>query len=112
MKLRENFTDNMKLIFERSSYSLAEFADELSISRSALQDILKGSSNPTLSTVDLIAEKLDIDPISLLSVSETQMPAADSLTQLLDWILDLPGEERPLAAKAIETFLLTAIDDK
>ena len=99
MNLRENFAVNMKTIFERSNHSLTEFADELSISRSSLQDILKGKSNPTLATVELIAEKLDVNPLSLFS-----------LTQLLDWLFELSEENRALAAQSVKTFLFACLD--
>ena len=110
MNLRENFAVNMKTIFERSNHSLTEFADELSISRSSLQDILKGKSNPTLATVELIAEKLDVNPLSLLSFSEEEIQAAFSLTQLLDWLFELSEENRALAAKSVKTFLFACLD--
>ncbi len=110
MNLRENFAVNMKTIFERSNHSLTEFAEELSISRSSLQDILKGKSNPTLATVELIAEKLGVDPLSLLSFSEEEIQAAFSLTQFLDWFFDLSEENRALAAKSIEAFLFACLD--
>lgn len=110
MNLRENFAVNMKTIFERSNHSLTEFADELSISRSSLQDILKGKSNPTLATVELIAEKLDVNPLSLLSFSEEEIQAAFSLTQLLDWLFELSEENRALAAKSVKTVLFACLD--
>ena len=109
MKLRKNFTVNMKTLFKRSNHSLTEFADELSISRSSLQDILKGKSNPTLATVELIAEKLDVDPLSLLSFSEEEIQVAFSLTQILDWLLELSEEDRSLAAKSVESFLFACL---
>lgn len=71
--LRESFSDSMNIIFKNSHLTLSEFADELSISRSSLQDILKGRSNPTLQTIEFIAAHLGTEPLNLLSRSDDQM---------------------------------------
>lgn len=46
---------------------MAEFSEKLDISKATLQSYLSGEGNPTLDTVDHIAEHLGVEPISLLA---------------------------------------------
>lgn len=105
MALQKNLADIMTAIRAEQKKSLSEFAEELSISRSSLQDILKGKGNPTLSTVELIAEQLGADPLLLLSCPESEMRTTVYLAHLLDWFQQLPSEEQQEFAAAINTIL-------
>lgn len=67
MNLQKNFSTNMNVIHGSHSKTLTEFAEELCISRSSLQDILRGKCNPRIDTVEQIARQLGMDPLSLLS---------------------------------------------
>lgn len=112
MTLRSNFSNSINIIFEHNKRSLSEFANELSISRSNLQDILKGNSNPTLATVELIAERLELDPVSLLTYSQDELQITISLSRLLDRTMDLPDEKKKILAEAFSTIIITLVDIK
>lgn len=72
MSLSSNFSKNLSSMRKGCNSTLTEFADEISVSRSYLQSALKGSCNPTLDTVEHIAEKLQVSPDLLLSLPGTQ----------------------------------------
>lgn len=67
MSLSSNFSKNLSSMRKSCNSTLTEFAEEISVSRSYLQSALKGSCNPTLDTVEHIAEKLQVAPDLLLS---------------------------------------------
>ena len=57
----------IRTLKELNKKSMSEFAEELEISRSTLQEYLSGTGNPRLSTVEHLAKKLQINPIFLVS---------------------------------------------
>lgn len=67
MDMQRNMADMLRAKRALSGQSIGEWADELGIAPSTLQDYLKGSGNPTLRMVDHLAEKLGIDPLSLIA---------------------------------------------
>lgn len=71
MNLQKNFSNNMNVIHGSHSKTLTEFAEELCISRSSLQDILRGKCNPRIDTVEQIARQLGMDPLTLLSCPDS-----------------------------------------
>ena len=69
MSIRENLARRLREIKEELGLSLTEFSEELEISRTLLQAILAGKANPRADTIEHIAKKLKISPISLLAPS-------------------------------------------
>ena len=67
MEIQKNMAAVMLAMKEKQGKSLTELSEELEISRSALQEYLAGNGNPTLSTVEHLAEKLGIPPVALVS---------------------------------------------
>lgn len=88
MSLSDNFSNNLLYLRKIHNHTLTQFADEISISRSHLQNVLKGFCNPTLDTVEQVAEGLRIDPILLLSASCRVEPAQMS-PQFLQSVLEM-----------------------
>lgn len=70
MSLRENLAHSMNIIRTARQLSICEFSEELYIARSTMQDILSGTGNPRMDTVEHIAEQLRIDPLALLCDNE------------------------------------------
>ena len=60
-----NFSAKLKNAKEERGATFVEFAEEMGISKSALQEYLKGNTNPRLDTIKLLAEKLGM-PVSEL----------------------------------------------
>ena len=67
MGIQQNMADIMRMIKQQRGKSVMELSEELEISASTLQDYLKGEGNPTVKMVERLAEKLEIDPIALVS---------------------------------------------
>lgn len=57
----------MNAIRTSRNQSIAEFSEELGISRSSAQDLLNGRGNPRMDTIEHIASRLRISPLLLLS---------------------------------------------
>ena len=66
MDLNKNFSTILNIIKSERQKSMTEFSEELEISRSALQEYLSGSGNPNLTTIEHIAQKLNVSPCFLL----------------------------------------------
>lgn len=79
--------------------SLEEYSKELGISKSALQKYEAGTGNPTLATVQTIADHLHESPAQLLGMySEEEMEAAGLMFRTLEWSMGLSeGSRRELA---------------
>ena len=88
MSLQKNFSATLRAIKESQGKSFAEFSEELSISRSMLQEYLNGVGNPTLGTVDALAEKLEVNPTVLVS-STFSSSQLDIILLLLNSIREL-----------------------
>ena len=82
MGLQENIAVNMRAIMERQQKSLTEFSEELGISRNALYDYIRCKGNPSIATVEHIAEKLEVDPAALMGLFELDRQEAAF------WLLD------------------------
>ncbi len=67
MGIRQNFTNAIRIYKEQHNLSLCEFSGALEVSRSTIQEYLDGRGNPSLSMIELIAEKMDMDPRVLIS---------------------------------------------
>lgn len=84
MELRNHFCSNLKRLYHIHQQTLTAFADELGISRSSLQEMLKGNSNPRLDTIEHMAKNLGCNPLVLLLPpgSEKQAEVENTLMQL------------------------------
>ena len=69
MGMQQNMADLICAIKKQRGKSVMGLSEELEISASTLQDYLKGKGNPTVKMVERLAEKLEIDPIALVSGS-------------------------------------------
>ena len=67
MGIQQNIADTLRAQRQLSGKSIEEWAQELGIAPSTLQDYLKGIGNPTVKMVEYLAEKLKVDPLALLS---------------------------------------------
>lgn len=66
MNLHESIAEAIRRIMKERNKSLTEFAQELDISKNALYSYLRGDGNPSISTLEGIAKKLEIEPAALL----------------------------------------------
>ena len=67
MNIKRNLSETLKVYRSLEQKSLVDFAEELSIGKTTLQDIESCKANPTLDTVQQIVDRLHVNPLSLLS---------------------------------------------
>lgn len=114
MGVRENLRNSLLIYKKLNNLSTSELAEQLDISRSALQDYLAGRSNPRMDTLVHIANKLGIDPAVLISdeFKPSQIDAILALFNSLQYISSLPHEKRHrLAELFCEAVELMSPDD-
>ena len=106
MTLQQNLTNTMQAIRSIRKISITEFSEEIGVSRSEAQGILRGTSNPRLDTIQCIADNLNIDPLVLISsFSETQLEVSLLLLKSFDFFSKLSSEEKKEAARLLNEFL-------
>ena len=96
MSLQQNLSNFMNTIRLSRNQSITEFAEEIGVSRSEMQHILKGTCNPRIDTLKYIAKNLDVDPATLIlpSYTEPQQDFALLLLRTLDAFLELPEDQQ------------------
>ena len=67
MNIKRNLSETLKVYRSLEQKTLVDFSEELSIGKTTLQDIESYKANPTLDTVQQIADRLHVNPLSLLS---------------------------------------------
>lgn len=101
MDMKTNLAHRLREIRQQKGLSITEFSEELEIARSSLQSLLSGDGNPRTDTIEHIANRLGVDPISLLSDSPSARSSAPAtftkdqqaaLTQLLAQLTDVLGD--------------------
>ena len=106
MTLQQNLSNTMKAIRSIRKISITEFSEEIGVSRSEAQGILRGTSNPRLDTIQCIADNLNIDPLVLISsFSETQLEVSLLLLKSFDFFSKLSSEEQKEATRLLNEFL-------
>lgn len=94
MEAREIISQNIKIIRAARHMSSSEFAAELGIARSTLQQLEHGGS-PNLATLEHIAKQLGVSVQSLMEPKCAEH--ADIITDLLniyDWFFRLPPDQQ------------------
>lgn len=94
MALQKNLSDSMNLIRAKRQQSITEFSEELGISRSSMQEILKGTANPRIDTVEHIAKQLQMDPLILLSPENVHANPVMPLVQTIQMISSMNPRQR------------------
>ena len=91
----------MTVIKAARKLSVTDFSEETGISRSAMQEILKGTCNPRIDTVEHIAKNLHVHPAALLfpACSNSQLEFTLLLLQTLEAFSKLPKKRQLRAAK-------------
>jgi len=88
MGLQENMAAFIREVMKRNHKSLSEFSEELGISRNALYDYSTGEGNPTILTLEHIAEKLGVNPASII-LGVLDLDRREILLLLMDAIQDV-----------------------
>ena len=96
MSLQENMAVAIRAVMEQRHKSLAEFSEDLEISRTALYDYLNAKGNPSVGTIEHIAAKLEISPTALMTglMDLDRRELALLLLNTIQSVAELPIEKR------------------
>ena len=101
MEIQRNMSIILNMFRSFRKQSIAEFAEDLQISRSHLQELLARKASPRIDTIDHIAEKLGVEPYVLLSASfvDAQIEVIEHLLGMIKALNDIPDDKRKEFAK-------------
>lgn len=71
MGIHKNLSNHLRTFKKEHNLSLMEFSNHLGIGRTALQEYIQETGNPTLSTIEQIARGLGMTEAELLAAEET-----------------------------------------
>ena len=113
MEIQRNMAQVIRTLKEASGKSLAEFSEELEVSRSALQEYLSGNGNPGIVTIEHLANKLGVDTSFLLSgaFSQDQIGILLRLLDMLKLLSGLSCEQRTHFAQLLLEMVLIWDED-
>ena len=96
MRLNENIAKTIRAVMNRKHMSIEEFSEELGISRNALYGYLRGDGNPSLATLEHIAENLGVSPAALMTglLDLDQREITLLLLDTIQGVAELPEEKR------------------
>lgn len=96
MGIQENMAAAMRAIMAQRGKSLTEFSEELGVSRNSLYDYLRGRGNPSIATVEHIAQKLGVVPTVLTQgpLAPDQRKSALLLLDTIQGVAELTEEKR------------------
>lgn len=100
MILQQNLANILQAIRDTQKVSLTELSEVLNISRSTLQNILNGTCNLRMDTIEQIASRLEVNPALLVSSSftERQWESILFLFHGIESFSSLPREKKQEAA--------------
>lgn len=96
MGIQNNIADMLRAKKQLNGQSIEDFAEELNIAPSTLQDYLKGDGNPTIKMVEHLADKLGVDPLALMTgkAEPEQQQIALLMLDTIQAVSVLPPDKR------------------
>lgn len=96
ISIQENLAASIRFMMEVRRQSLTEISEKAEISRSMMQEYVKARGNPSLATIEHLAEKLDVDPTALLTgmLGMEQTECALPLLGVIQQVAELEQEQR------------------
>lgn len=89
-EIQRNIARNLRRVMADRGKSAEEFAEEVSISKTALLQYLKGTANPTVDTLVVLAEGTGITPTELISNLPPGWEQAETILRASKEIAALP----------------------
>lgn len=103
--IQQNIAAFLSAYKRQKGISAAEFAEELELSRSVLQDYLAGRCNPRADTIEHIAKKLNVSPAALVSGGLLSPTEYDLIFVLLDTLDAFHGLSPGRQQEGIDLFI-------
>lgn len=108
MDIRQNMASVIRTLHEQSGKSLNEFADDLEIARSTLQEYLLCRGNPSITTIEHLARKLNVEPLFLLcgAFSDHQVVTLMELLEVLKLFENISSAQRYRFAELLNEMVM------
>lgn len=99
---------NLKELRTKSNQSQEDLAKKIGISASNLREIEYGTGNPTIATLERIAEGLHVPTGALVSIdmNEDELYIRESIFSHLNFIQNMPCERQTLIIRMFEQLVL------
>lgn len=106
MRLRRTFAQRLQIARRNAGLTQEELANKIGRSVDLVSRIERATSGPSLQTIALLAEALDVSPASLLGHHEPRAKRdASDLDDIVQMILSVPASATPRLRKMIRAFL-------
>lgn len=102
MSIVKNISHALRWYKEANKLSMNELAKELGIAVSSLQGYMDGTANPRTDTIELLAEKMHLSIIEMVSAPAPECEQAETMIRAARAIADLSSEKRE---EGIQLFL-------
>lgn len=114
MNLQQNLSNYLNAIRRHKNQSLTEFSQEIGVARSTLQELLRGTGNPRLDTIQVMADGLGVHSMELLSseYSQQQIQFAYILLETIKTFSSLPKEKKTTAAYLFHELIMMMEDEQ
>lgn len=94
MSIIKNVSSTMQKHRESKNMSLSELAEEIGIPISSVQCYLKGTADLRATTIELLAEKMNIPLIEMISGPTPEWERAENVFRAAREFSDLPKEKQ------------------
>lgn len=112
MSISKNIAQALQRYKSAQDLSVSELADELGVAKSILVEYLHGNGNPRADTVDLLAKKLDIPVMEIVSGPLPGQEQAETVVRAVQAISGLDPERRERAAQLFLELVSLFSDDQ
>lgn len=105
MRIRDRIATTMKCMMEENHMTVKELADTMYISKSSVQEYLKGRRSMGIDTLELLAHRLNV-PVEYLVSGKTSAPPSNySIMELLaSEVQAMHPQIQPMASDLINVF--------
>lgn len=112
MGLMESLSENVKNLRRASGLTLEEYAEEVGISKTTLQEIASGNGNPTAQTMEAIARYHNLPPVYLfMDYKKSELEVTELLLRNLRMFDGLTGSRWLEALEHIHALLHLFLPD-
>lgn len=94
MGVHENMALAVRRAMRERGKSLLELSEEIGVSKTTLQNCLRGKFNPRLDTVEVLIEKLELPPSELFDGPPEGLVGAESVLRAAEALSGLPQDRQ------------------
>ncbi len=103
--LKDSLASALRSVQKNRGLSERGLSELLQVPRMTVHALLEGSANPTLQTIERIAQQLQLDPIVLITDLKLDDALVRSFFFLIKSFVDLPAQKQWEAARLIREFV-------